>query len=261
MQHLAWNGLVLRADDPFWHSHFPPNGWGCNCGVRPVSGRGLARMGKSGPDQAPPIATREWRDPKGRVHHVPIGIDPGFDYNPGMAWQAGGEAIPVKAPDLVKVLPKGSIEPASPARIEKFFNDPVGEIPVGRLSEQVQEALGAETDTVTLSDDTMRKQKGERAGHGGHTDLTVEDYLALPTLISQPEAVLTKGNQRLLLLGLSDKVLALVIKTTRDGGKNYLVSLHRAQAVAIRRWVKAQTLLVGSVDRMLAELQRKREED
>ena len=31
--HLAWNGLVLHADDPWWHTHFPPNGWGCQCTV------------------------------------------------------------------------------------------------------------------------------------------------------------------------------------------------------------------------------------
>lgn len=28
-QHLAWDGLVLHADDPWWNTHFPPNGWGC----------------------------------------------------------------------------------------------------------------------------------------------------------------------------------------------------------------------------------------
>lgn len=27
-QHVAWNGLTLRHDDPFWSSHYPPNGWG-----------------------------------------------------------------------------------------------------------------------------------------------------------------------------------------------------------------------------------------
>ena len=43
LQHLAWNGLVLRADDPFWATHYPPNGWRCGCRVVPVSGRGLAR--------------------------------------------------------------------------------------------------------------------------------------------------------------------------------------------------------------------------
>jgi uncharacterized protein with gpF-like domain len=26
--HLAWHGLVLRYDDPWWQTHFPPNGWG-----------------------------------------------------------------------------------------------------------------------------------------------------------------------------------------------------------------------------------------
>ena len=28
-QHLAWNGLTLPADSPFWQTHYPPNGWNC----------------------------------------------------------------------------------------------------------------------------------------------------------------------------------------------------------------------------------------
>ena len=28
-QHQRWNGLLLPVDDPFWASHFPPNGWNC----------------------------------------------------------------------------------------------------------------------------------------------------------------------------------------------------------------------------------------
>jgi phage gp29-like protein len=52
-EHKAWDGLVLRADDPWWKTHYPPNGWMCRCDVRPVSDRMLRRMGKSGPDQAP----------------------------------------------------------------------------------------------------------------------------------------------------------------------------------------------------------------
>jgi len=88
LEHLAWDGLVLRADDPFWDSHYPPNGWRCGCRVAPVSERSLSRQGKSGPDPAPAIETREWSNPKtGEVHQVPKGIDPGFDYNPGKQWQ------------------------------------------------------------------------------------------------------------------------------------------------------------------------------
>jgi len=26
--HLSWDRLVLAADDPWWQTHYPPNGWG-----------------------------------------------------------------------------------------------------------------------------------------------------------------------------------------------------------------------------------------
>jgi hypothetical protein len=79
--HLAWDGLTLRADDPWWDAHYPPNGWRCGCRVSVVSEAGLKRMGKSAPDPSPPTVTRPWTNPKtGAVHQVPVGIDPGFDY-------------------------------------------------------------------------------------------------------------------------------------------------------------------------------------
>jgi phage gp29-like protein len=53
-EHQALDGIVLRWDDPWWKRHFPPNGWGCNCDVRPLSERQLQKMGKTGPDKAPP---------------------------------------------------------------------------------------------------------------------------------------------------------------------------------------------------------------
>lgn len=27
-EHVPWYGTLLPADDPWWHDHFPPNGWG-----------------------------------------------------------------------------------------------------------------------------------------------------------------------------------------------------------------------------------------
>ncbi len=81
--HEAWNGMVLRWDDPWWQYHFPINAWGCQCGVRALSEDDLRRMGKTGPDQAPPIVwvsrTIGQNSPDGpRVVEVPQGIDPGF---------------------------------------------------------------------------------------------------------------------------------------------------------------------------------------
>ena len=82
--HLAWDGLVLRWDDPWWHTHYPPNGWGCKCRVFSISPRELAAMGKSGPDTAPDDGTYQWTDKRtGQEYTVPEGIDPGWDYNVG----------------------------------------------------------------------------------------------------------------------------------------------------------------------------------
>lgn len=53
LEHKAWDGLILRHDDPWWGIHYPPNGWGCHCDVLPVSRRRLQQLGKTGPDTAP----------------------------------------------------------------------------------------------------------------------------------------------------------------------------------------------------------------
>lgn len=82
-QHLAWDGLILPYDDPFWDTHYPPNGWGCKCKVVTLSKSDMARLGKKTPDKSPAIKYRQWTDSKGKTHEVPEGIDPGWDYNVG----------------------------------------------------------------------------------------------------------------------------------------------------------------------------------
>lgn len=34
--HKALHGTILKKDDPFWKSHYPPNGWNCRCRVQAV---------------------------------------------------------------------------------------------------------------------------------------------------------------------------------------------------------------------------------
>ena len=83
--HVAWNGLVLRHDDPFWDTRYPQNGWGCGCEVDTLADRDLEREGIR-PSKAPDDGTYEWVDKRtGEVHTVPKGVDPGFDYAPGRA--------------------------------------------------------------------------------------------------------------------------------------------------------------------------------
>jgi len=83
-EHAAWDGLVLRADDAWWQTHYPPNDWGCRCGVIQLSSDQVAGMGKDGADAAPPLDMRQVVDKRsGEVHDVPKGVGLGWAYAPG----------------------------------------------------------------------------------------------------------------------------------------------------------------------------------
>lgn len=111
-QHVAWDGIILRWDDPVWRKIYPPNGWLCSCGVRPLSRRELARLGKTGPDTTPELPTRPVRDPvTGDEHQVPEGIDFGWDHAPGQDWAQGLVPPPLQEP----LPPSTMIGPRRPA--------------------------------------------------------------------------------------------------------------------------------------------------
>lgn len=81
-EHLDWDGLVLKSNDSWWQSHFPPNGYNCGCTVVGVTERGLKRMGKSEPDKAPPDDT-EKVTVGGIDYEAHEGVDPLFNHIPG----------------------------------------------------------------------------------------------------------------------------------------------------------------------------------
>lgn len=115
--HQALDGLVLARENPFWQTHYPPNGWGCHCTVRGRWLQDLLRMGKSGPDPTPEIQWEErtigQRSALGpRTVQVPAGIDPGFEYAPGAARLRS--AIPPERPD--PPIPGSSGGPGLPNR-------------------------------------------------------------------------------------------------------------------------------------------------
>lgn len=121
--HESWDGLILRWDDPWWQHHFPINAWGCQCGVRALSDEDLRRMGKDGPDTAPPIVFEQrtigQRSPGGpRTVSVPAGIDPGFEHVPGQSRYVSSvpPQQPAPAPSPVpSTAPDAPLPPARPA--------------------------------------------------------------------------------------------------------------------------------------------------
>lgn len=77
--HLAWDGLTLPADHPFWRTHYPPNGWGCRCYV--VGARSAAGAQRLGGDPGKPIDPAWEQTDAGSGE--PVGIDRGWGYMPG----------------------------------------------------------------------------------------------------------------------------------------------------------------------------------
>lgn len=280
-QHLAWDGMILRADDPFWNTHYPPNGWRCHCTVEVVSQRMLDRNGWQ-VSSSPVIETRPWRNPHtGEILHVPVGIDPGFAYNPGKAWlmnegarvvteptpklrpmlppaQDAGPARPVPArppapavapspapvaPEPVSDVPKR--EQAQQDAITGLLDHPVGMVDAGTLPGDVREALGSQVNDVQLSGATVEKQLAR------HPDLTKADYLHVPGVIASPQLVVRESATHLRLFRNVGRIYRVVVKRTRDGSENFVVSCHISRPHSVKQAIAGLEVIRGSLDDLI----------
>ena len=81
--HVAMHDKALRYDDPFWNTHRPPNGWGCECSVVTLSEAGAEREGieviSSGPSGNPPAMV----EPNGSPVNWDRFTPEEWRYNPG----------------------------------------------------------------------------------------------------------------------------------------------------------------------------------
>jgi hypothetical protein len=259
LQHLAWDGLVLRADDGFWDTCYPPNGWGCRCFVTAVSAGGLRRMGKSAPDVAPGLQYKDWTNKHtGEVMKVPVGVDPGFAYNPGQAW-AQGAKLPVHAPDVKPVggkmplLARPGVSAVEPHVLDKFIAAPEGAVQVATLGPELVQMLGVKTPRVLLSAETAKKQVDK------HPELLAVHYREINALLRTPEVVLRDGEGRLRLMGrFNGKGVTAIIKRTATADEVFVLSFHFIRASAAAGFLARKHALRGDGEAYVAELKRAR---
>lgn len=106
LHHKALDGVVYRADDPWWQSYYPPRGYNCHCTVRAYDDKDLERYGLT-VSTPPPIEYEDVIIGKQSGHvqvvRVPKGVTPGFE--------APKQAVPV---DVVDKLVMAKLVDLSP---------------------------------------------------------------------------------------------------------------------------------------------------
>ncbi len=247
-QHLGWHGLILPIDDPWWQTHFPPNGWGCNCIVEQVSEAMMKRSGwhvSQPPAEGPRIPF--YPAGKSQPIMVPPEIDPGFSYNPGIAHL---QAVAAKAMRSVVQAEQAGLRGAAKMTVRELVADPAFEqfvalpdieFPFAWLDDAGRSALSAEGSLVRFSSATLIKQS---APARRRSDIGMDEYRAAADIIADAVIALRQPNSRLVLIGQYDGAwMRAVVKTTADGRENYLLSLHRLRARSLAAEIRRSELL------------------
>ena len=233
--HALWDGVALPVGHPWWNTHYPPNGWRCRCRAFAVSERDLARYEEDGvavKRDAPPVVFTEFTNRStGEVSKVPVGIDPGFAYNPGKVRLARvvelqRNALDAAPPEVASALVRQVVQ-------SNAFSDflvhprPQQWLPVGVLGSADAAAIRARSTTVMLSDETVAKQARQ------HPDIAAADYTWVQRAIDQGER-LQDGPRAAIYLLEQDGWVA-VVKATETGQGVFLQSFRRLSSKDARR--------------------------
>lgn len=200
LEHVAWDGLVLPITDPWWQTHYPPNGWKCHC--RAVIADGMR------PGAAPEEGTYQWIDKHtGEVHTVPDGIDPGWAYNVG---QAGAKRPAELLQTKLSTLPAdigaalfATVQQPARKVIEASYGKFIDKALQGEASREyaLLGSLAAEdvaflenrgetpqTSSIVINDRLISGKKAARHETAGNA-LSEGEWRRLPDGIMAPEAV------------------------------------------------------------------------
>jgi hypothetical protein len=218
--HRDWDGTVVHMDSEWAQTHATPCGWGCRCDWRFLSDHDLGEEGlkPASPPKPPMISYTNART--GEVSQVPIGVDPGFGYNPGKV-AVDLHAARVAASKWVSYPP--SLAAAASAESVKFMLDALtssfGEWAnqalddrgmigdrrvVGALNQDVLDFLSVKgrdpaSGAITLEDHTLAHFRNARHHQGAPGATPFADVLRLPDLVADPEKILWDSAQGKLL--------------------------------------------------------------
>lgn len=267
--HAALNLMVFRFDDPFWKTHYPPNGWRCRCRVRALSAARLKALGlkvsygasfiqtktvDAGIDETTGeiFQTASTTFNNGKVNMTP---DVGWSYNPGSAAFSTDQSMirkMIEVPDaglrqqIVQVL-NGSRERQLAftlwAKRTLGATSAVSTVQaLGLVSESVADAVNARTGQPVPR--LLAMNAGSLMDAPAARRLATADAARLATITDSPAAVLWDPQQhRLLYVTRSSDADTMVVAEVAIGnGKaaempEALTSAYRQDVATLQRQI------------------------
>ncbi|HDS8578251.1 TPA: minor capsid protein [Klebsiella variicola] len=277
-EHAALNGMVFRYDDPFWQTHYPPNGWNCRCRVRALSAERLNALGlkvsygasfvhthevDAGIDETTGeiFRTESTTFDNGRVKMTP---DVGWSYNPGSAAFGTDQSLIRKLVETQDAqLREQVIRSLNNSRERQLAfavmtrrvlqNGLAGDAvqTLGFMSESVASAVTARTGSDPARLLAVREQTLlDAAGAEPHsaTALQADDLQQLPALMANPQAVLwdNKQQQLLYVVPAKDGTASVVVSADQTATGDRLDVVVGASRVTTERLQSA--IREGSLD-------------
>lgn len=224
--HRDWDNLTLPVGHAFWAAHYPPNGWRCRCRAMSMTqaeyDAGHAPTGAELVKTAPKEEFKDWTNKRtGETMRIPVGIDPGFDYNAGKA------AMRAQALEKVVVDKLASAPPALAEAAQKagFTRSAHADAEKWVLEQGKKVGKSIEFASVVAEDGTviLRKKGGK-----SNVTFTAEEYSAMrgATLYHNHPSSRSLSLQDLSAVG--NIGLKEIVAVGHDG------SVYRASAISIK---------------------------
>lgn len=241
-QHLAWDGLTLPADHPFWLTHYPPNAWGCSCFVVGAASLESARDRGGRPEMGLPAG---WDGLDARTGEPP-GIDKGWGYAPGATV---ADQVRTLATKLDRLPPQPCVDLIQywlkADAFARWHDAPEGSWPLVRLGDAHAQALGAQDGVrvAHLSEATMAKQRRQ------HPELSPGDYVQAQEVVDRPTHTVQEGASMIFVREVPDEAggagggHVLVVKATRSGQALFVTSMRRLSRQEAQRDAEIRRLL------------------
>lgn len=231
-EHKSWNGIILRANDPFWSFAYPPSKFGCNCRViarsaRYVEGKEILssegyqtqyseKIGVDSFTGADVYGTRQRFNIPTRDGSI-ISFSPaaGFNNSPATSYAIDqvladrarkylGDAEGLKQVQQIITAPVR--QKAHHAFVENTLSfgkaqgksSTVGVFQAQEIAFLLNKGQQIESPIMTIDDRLLIGKKAQRHGDAGNA-ATVDEWLDLPRLIAQPVHVLWDVNNESIL--------------------------------------------------------------